>query len=696
MGLRYLGNIIKPGYNPLASNITTGVNVVQYQGVFTAQQQLQAQANQQWAKDPYDYANTLLLQADGIANGSQNNTFLDSSTNNFTITRNGNTTQGTFTPFSQQPGWWSNYFDGSSNITLSSAAVQTNGAFTVECWLYITNNTGTGSQGFYTQYAAADGARMQMLFDDSDKKFKLTIGGSSYPSTQAYPGVYNTWTHVVFTRDGSNNFSFYVNGLRDSVTAVTAAITSVNPMIGNRNGGGIPFYGYISNLRITTTAVYSGASFAVPNLPLGQVSGALLLTCQSYRFVDNSASPLTLTPAGTPSVQAFSPFAPQYQWTSDVIGGSGYFDGSGDYLSLADNAAFTLGSGDFTIECWAYTTAWASQYNVMICQWNVGTSFIFRITSSLIGLYANIGGTQNYTASVTNNLYTWNHFAVTRSGTTLTFYKNGTSVGTATISGTIADVSDNLTIGILGDANSTTAHTGYISGLRLIKDSAVAPTITSPPTAITNTSLLLNFTNAGIYDGTLKNNLETVGNAQVSTSVVKYGSGSMYFDGSGDGLLSPISKFFDFGSGDFTVEFWANCVSTSGQGYFVSVWEDSGGSDSNSSWLIRLNSGTIITHFMQGGATYNTLTSPTISTNTWFHFAWVRNGNTQTMYINGVAVASSSISGAMNSVIRQFRVAYQGAATNYFNGYIDDLRITKGVARYTANFIPPSVALPRQ
>jgi len=74
------------------------------------------------AVDPYFYSVTSLLHGDGT-NGAQNNTFLDSSTNNFTITRNGNTTQGSFSPFSQTG--WSNYFDGSGDYLQVSTSSTT-------------------------------------------------------------------------------------------------------------------------------------------------------------------------------------------------------------------------------------------------------------------------------------------------------------------------------------------------------------------------------------------------------------------------------------------------------------------------------------------------------------------------------------------------------------------------------------------
>ena len=112
----------------------------QYQGIWTLQNQAQAQSQQQWVTDPNFKNTTLLLQADGTGSGSQNQTFLDSSTNNFTITRNGNTTQGTFSPFSQTG--WGNYLPSTSdyfqfNGTQAIGAFSTN-AYSIEFWVYST------------------------------------------------------------------------------------------------------------------------------------------------------------------------------------------------------------------------------------------------------------------------------------------------------------------------------------------------------------------------------------------------------------------------------------------------------------------------------------------------------------------------------------------------------------------------------
>ena len=119
---------------------------IQYQGVWSLQSAAQLQSTQRWVTDPLFENTTLLLQANDAANGAQNNTFLDSSSNAFAITRNGNTTQGSFTPFSLQPGAWSAYLTSVYGSSTFTSRTLFNGNSTIELWVY--PNALSGQQTF--------------------------------------------------------------------------------------------------------------------------------------------------------------------------------------------------------------------------------------------------------------------------------------------------------------------------------------------------------------------------------------------------------------------------------------------------------------------------------------------------------------------------------------------------------------------
>ena len=170
----------------------------QYQGVWSVQEAARLQSQQQWVTDPYYKNTTLLLQADNAANSAQNNTFLDSSTNAFAITRNGNTTQGTFTPFSQTG--WGNYFDGTSDYLNygTNTNTQLGGAtnFTIEAWVYptaynsygpIVTNSASGTLGF-GKLASGFGIR------------KWGTGDIVYTANTPPIGQ---WTHVAAVKAGN-------------------------------------------------------------------------------------------------------------------------------------------------------------------------------------------------------------------------------------------------------------------------------------------------------------------------------------------------------------------------------------------------------------------------------------------------------------------------------------------------------------
>ena len=706
-GAAAVSNFYLPSNNPGQFNPALGAAAP---GVWTIDEAAYYTQNRLWPiYDPSFAGTTLMLHGNGV-NAAQNNTFLDSSDNNFTITRTGNTTQGTLSPFTQTG--WANYFDGSGDaLTLASnAAFALPGDFTFECWIYPTTLAGAerGVFGIGTTDPNSNLIRVQ----NGSSKLQFWLGGSNSggPGAGTKTGIItcttalstNKWYHIAWVRSGSatNNVKLYLNGVLDGQGTGTYDITA-NPAI---LGGGYPgsiienFFGYISNARLVKGAALYTANFTPPTAPLTRTvpSGTVsLLTCQSNRFIDNSTNTFTETINGTPLVQAYSPFSPAIAYTPEVVGGSGYFDGTSDYLSITGTAALAPDSV-FTFEAWIYFGAIVSN-EIIYSSTTTGQLLIGFNTTTSWGIGARAGAflLTSTTLPVANQ---WNHIVACRGGTgtnQASLFLNGVRVANGTVSNAF-NTTANYQVGY--DGGSPTWN-GLISGLRLVKSDVYGYTNTTitvptaPPTKVTSTALLLNFTNAGILDSTARNNLETVGNTQVSTSVKKYGSGSIFlnptYSTSPTGYLYQAASYATtFGLGDFTVEFWFNWITTaSRQDLFW--WK--GTKVAGILWNITAGS---VSYYIDGVAINAPLT-PTPGA--WYHIALSRSAGVTKLFINGVQ-------GGVNFAdVKDYTGVYdlysgrdQGASSNWANGYIDELRITRGIARYTANFTPPTSQLQDQ
>jgi hypothetical protein len=444
---------------------------------------------------------------------------------------------------------------------------------------------------------------------------------------------------------------------------------------------------------VVGTAVYT-ANFTPPTAALTAITNTQLLTCQSNRFVDNSSNAFAITRNGDVSVQAFSPFNPTASWSAATYGGSGYFDGSGDYLSVPSDNAFDVGSGNFTMEAWIYPTSYGADYGIIIARYTSGgasnQSFFLSLETNGT-VRAGINGTYTLQTTATAPLNTWTHVAFTRSSNDFTIWLNGVSSATLNQSVTVNNPSIATTVGAFGLLSSNYL-TGYMSGLRVVKGTAVYTAAFTPPTApltaISGTSLLTNFTNAGIYDATSKNDLETVGNAQISTAQSKFGGSSMYFDGTGDYLVAP-SRATTALEGDFTVEFWL--YRTAGNNFFFTL----GDSFSSTGFDLYIgNSGNNLRLFSNNGVVIDVaISSILLPATTWTHVAIVRYSGSVKLYASGVQAGSAwSSTTAFSGAVYVGAEFYNGSVTGTCNGYIDDLRVTKGIARYTSNFTPPTTA----
>lgn len=319
-------------------------------------------------------------------------------------------------------------------------------------------------------------------------------------------------------------------------------------------------------------------------------------------------------------------------------------------------------------------------------------------------IYVYASGSAVITASTAVGTGRWNHIALVRNGTFLTLYINGVSVGSATNS-TNFNNTGVMGIGanVSGGGAGAYPINGYMSDVRVTKGTALYVTTFTPPTAPVTptaaTTLLVNGMNAGIFDATAINNMETVGNAQVSTVQSKFGGSSLYFDGTGDRILVAPDEDLNLATGDFTVEGWFYSNSTSGNA--SAVTRAAAGNISTAAelqWGIYRSGSNMFVRPYQGGSDFS-INVGAITTGTWHHVAMTRSGNTIRGFLNGVlAGTTQTISGALNNNTVWYGAIIGGitvtSVDEYWNGYIDDLRVTKGYARYTSNFTPPTAALP--
>jgi hypothetical protein len=639
--------------------------------------------------DPYYEYTTLLLPGSGT-NGAQNNTFLDGSTNNFTITRNGNTTQGTFSPFSQTG--WGNYFNGSSYLTVSDNAAFTlgNSDFCIELWINSSSSMG-GYAGFFGQWANATTNCSYIFRTQASQivQFGYTTTGNAQTGTTVDGSALttNSWNHLVVCRSGAN-LAIFQNGTRTAthnISTLTIADSTRDMQIGYSTDGGYVL-GYMSNLRLVKgSSVYdpTQTTITVPTAPLTAITNTSILTCQSNRFIDNSTNNFTITKNGDTSVVAFSPFNPTASWSAATYGGSGYFDGSGDSLTCSSILPAT---SDFTLSFWVYPTSLAG-YVVggAIRQADSGNIFQFFLGYTDGHPSIQIGGVYNDFTAGTIKANQWHYIQLVKASSAYTLYVNGTALSVTASNGNIGTTS------IASGTFYVQYNTGcYFSDVRVVA-SALSNTVpTAPLTAITNTSLLLNFTNAGIYDATSKNDLETVGNAQiVAPTPTKWGGGSMAFDGTTDYLVEPTSVYFGYGTGDFTIECWVYFNSTGTATIFSNL---SGTASTNPH--IYINS--TIRFYNGGGDRITSSTSP--STGVWYHLAVCRASGSTRMFLDGTQTGSTyaDTNDYGQSAPLGVGTYWNGGApvtASTLNGYIQDLRITK-YARYTANFTPPTAAFP--
>ena len=651
----------------------------------------------------------MLLKAANEALGNYANkefTFKDSADTATDWTANvGDTHAFTFTPYQ---GPYSTKFDGSGDY-LTIADDDTlefgSGDFTMEAWVY-PEAIDTSFSVIVNRWDSTSLKSYIFALTSSAVYFYYSTTGSNQTLLQWSETVpLNEWTHLAIVRNG-NNLNLYVNGTAHATTNSMSGVTLYGGtsatkigILGDLNAG-TDFTGYIKDLRLIKGTAQYTSDFTAPTEVLTSVSGTSLLTCNLPYLADASDNDHTVTSTGNCAIVPWSPYNKE-PYKGSQHGMSLQFNGTNQRIQY-DTTTVNPGTSDCTWEGWFYPYTEA------------GTGLIFetedRSSAGLRFYYSYNTWTVNGSDSLSFNYSRtgttarqWTHFAITKSGTTYQLWIDGKDGGSDTGANDVTG--DGIAFGCEYGSNNLDLK-GAIADFHVTKEVKYTTAFTPPTRAVAHDAgktLMRWADDVKMFDASGTHEFHRVSNGggpQLNTSTRKFTtSASYYFNGNdylgvGSEWVTESESNFRLdelpnGTEDFTVEMWFNADSFANyrflysQSYALQVYLDANG---------YINFATNNTDNSTGYLT-NANDNVALSTGTWYHMAFVRNGSSHKVYINGTEYLSATSSGS----IVKTRAAgigafyYGSGSVNYaFYGYIQDVRVTKGLARYTANFTAPT------
>ena len=629
------------------------------------------------ASIPRTYPASLLLNFDGANNST---TFTDSSSNNLTATRNGNTIISTT---ESKFGNSSGYFDGTGDY-LAFSGTEFNFAssdFTIEAWIRPSSVTGTRVI-FSKRANTATYGGLCLVMNNNIIGCIATNNGSSWGvdfNSGSSTLSINTWYHVAVTRN-NNTFRIFLNGIEVGSQTINSFVISTNAdnvVIGAGGAtGGQEFFGYIDDLRITKNIVLYQTGYFIP--PTSSLSKNATIAPKLYNHIvmtsTKSSGDITgiiTTTTGYYTVNWWDGTKTTYvsgtNFAKTAVGGNqsitiypsssnGSLDGYFYNVNLSNNNLISVrpfysrftGTPSNTVPgfwtpyqyWWTGNWKWRSTYVPPV--YTPGTQYQFDVSSNLLD------------SSSLNQIYSDLLNAI----------------------GNI-DVSDN--IGGDSDDPSIATNKGYtVFG-------SVAP----------YTTLLLNL-NSNYTDSSSQNISVSglTGSPSFSTSIKKYGSAALSLNGGATIPSFGTSSFSipDLSQVDWTVEFWIYRP-TATAGYEGIIYL------ANSSSSIGLNMHLYTNnsfHFNDGGNLAIINNDGVIGSGQWYHVAGVSKNNVKKLFVDGILVGSAT----QATPAGPYQLSVGRSLEGYWitNGlkstaYIDDLRIIKGKALYDNDFVPPSSEL---
>ena len=442
--------------------------------------------------------------------------------------------------------------------------------FTIEGWVRF--NSTTGVQVFYDKRVSGGATGILLYYNGG-----FIYHGNGSTRISGGTATAGVWYHWAVSRS-SGSTKMFIDGTQVGTTYSDSQLysTANSYFIGaNRDSvGANGFNGWFDEFRISNTARYT-ANFTPPTQPFVNDANTLLLlhmdgTDAATHFEDDNG-------VGRAKVGVMNVGSVTVETDQSKFGGaSAKFTNTVHYLETRHEQV-TLGSGDFTVECWAYfisenTRSSGSSRNCLINSRRpdgIATGawgFYWDAANSNKLIWEQVDGSGTTIQSSNNAISTgsWLHLAAVRSGTTITLYVNGTSVGSGTAS-TNYDPNWDIYIGWWGSGFNSI--NGYIDDLRVSSSARYTANFTPATTPFVNDANTLILLHGNGTDGSTyfeddngvrdKKGVVAIGNAQIDTAQSKFGGASALFDGNGDYLTVSHNGSINFGTGDFTIECWA-------------------------------------------------------------------------------------------------------------------------------------------
>ena len=545
-------------------------------------------------------------------------------------------------------------------------------------------------------------------------------GGDSSPFTLAPDG--STTTVITITATDSEGFPLTFSAVANSdfnglaTVAQDSSVFTITPKSSDyatttsgtltfRASDGVNIASEIATFSLTFEVADSKFTTALIKASGNNGTNTTINDSSSNSPASNTAH--TITRYGNTSNQAFTPHHPA-GYSFEVVGNtdaiaidSGYF---------ATNTTWWKSSG-FTIEGWVQLTS--TDNTAIFDNRSSGTSgFLvnYNNTNAKIAIYANGGWAGTFSTTVPRD-GKWHYIALTMSGTSANLYVDGikdsttvTVANTATYSyfgksqNTLGAVQytprqSNACEGLYRDFKFTagaqyTGATMTVPAKRKNSDSNTALFVTMSPfprdiSSNASTVTALGSTNRSVADGPSPYNHEEYDASSHGTSV--------YFDGTGDYLTVPTSADFNYGTGDYTIEFWHYPETIEVQSIIDQRSQDSPGQNVPLIWL----NGAGYYYFYINGSSVMTTGLESVLAKRWHHVVLQKSSNTTKFFINGVHKGSTYTDNLTYIAGGTLYIGKRWSAGPFaLDGHIADFRIVKGTAVYNhSGFTPPTAPL---